>query len=116
MSLNVYRTIDEGLDEKKNFLPGKSHEALYAELKADGRAELRRDGKEIRKVFFEKDYGPTLIYLLCHGQNDKALDPAQREKLEIDVKDFVAPNDVYVDYKYPCGPIIFLNSCSSGAS
>jgi hypothetical protein len=114
VSMNVFRTIDQEVGG--NFLPGKSHETLCTELEPDAKAELRRDGKEIRKVFFENNYGPTLIYFLCHGQNDKPLNPSQREKLEIDVKDFVAPNDVYVDSKYPSGPIIFLNSCSSGAA
>ena len=115
ISMNVFRTVDEGLEDKK-FKPGQSHEDLCVELAPDVRTELHRNGKEIRKVFVDENYGPTMIYLACHGQNDKPLDPAQREKLEIDVKDFVAPNDVYVDYKYPAAPIIFLNSCSSGAS
>ena len=115
ISMNVFRTVDEGL-ENNEFKPGQSHADLCAELAPDVKTELHRVGNEIRKVFVEQNYGPTMIYLACHGQTDKPLDPGQREKLEIDVKQFVAPNDVYVDYKYPAGPIIFLNSCSSGAS
>ena len=114
VSMNVFRTIDQGL-EGNTFLPGKSHETLAAELQPEITVELRREGSEIRKIFVEENYRPTMIYLLCHGQNDKPL-IGQDEKLEIDVNNFVLPRDVYVGYAYPSGPIIFLNSCSSGAA
>ena len=114
VSLNIYPPLDEDF-QGREFLPGESHEKLRAELEPLMQAELHRNEADIRHVFDAANYKPTVIYLLCHGQNDRALDPKQREKLEIDKEKFVEPAQVYVNNKYPCGPIMFLNSCSSGA-
>jgi hypothetical protein len=118
VSLNIFRTIDEGFAGSvgRKFLPGQSHEDFCKELAPDIKSEIHKSGAEILKVFNALNYDATLIYLLCHGQNDKPLDSSQREKLQVDEKDFIVPEDLFVQYKYPRGPIVFLNSCSSGAS
>ncbi len=115
LSMNVFRTIDQDFVGSK-FLPGQSHETLSAELAPTLKTEVRKTGDDILRVFDTLNYEATLIYLFCHGQNDKALDPNQREKLEVDEDKFLSPNDLPKKIKYPRGPIVFLNSCSSGAS
>jgi len=89
---------------------------LCALLEPGVKTELHTKGADIKGIFYTSNYTPTMIYILCHGQNDKPLDPSQSEKLEIDEKEFIEPKDIYVPYKYSSGPIVFLNSCSSGAS
>jgi hypothetical protein len=114
-SLNLFRTIDKDFAGKK-FLPGKSHEDLNAELEQHGvKSEVRSKGSDILPIFDTEDYEATLIYFFCHGQNDKALDPKVREKLQIDETEFITADDLPLGVKYPRGPIIFLNSCSSGS-
>ena len=114
VSLNIFRTIDKDFAEKK-FLPGLSHDKLSADLAPAIKTDVHKKGDDILRVFDTLNYEATLIYLFCHGQNDKALDPNQREKLEVDEQSFVAPKDLPPKVKYPRGPIVFLNSCSSGA-
>ena len=114
-SFNLFRTIDKDFAGKK-FLPGKSHEQLSEYLQERGvQTEVRSTGSDILPIFNTEDYGATLIYFFCHGQNDKALDPKVREKLEIDEKEFITADDLPSGVKYPHAPIIFLNSCSSGS-
>jgi hypothetical protein len=113
VSMNIYRTIDDDFADRK-VLPGQSHETFSAELAPTVKTEVRKTGGDIRQIF-ETANEATLIYLFCHGQNDKALDPKQQEKLEVDKDIFVSPIDLPRGIKYPRGPIVFLNSCSSGS-
>jgi hypothetical protein len=116
VSMNIFRTIDKDFNGR-NVLPGQSHENLSAELGPSVKTAVHKTGADILPVFKSLNYDAdaTLIYLFCHGQNDKALDANQREKLEVDEKTFLAPTDLTPKIKYQRGPIVFLNSCSSGA-
>jgi hypothetical protein len=114
VSMNIFRTIDKDFGERK-ILPGQSHENLSAEFGSSVKTDVHKTGNDILGIFNTPNYEATLIYLFCHGQNSKALDPNQREKLEIDEQNFVAPKDLPPKIKYPRGPIVFLNSCSSGS-
>jgi|GEM_PF-806469 len=116
VSFNLFSTIDNGY-QGSAFLPGASHEALSQTFAAAGvRTEVWKNGADIKaNVINKKGHEATLIYFFCHGQNDKPLNPQQREKLEIDKGDYIAPLDVPRRLGFPRAPLIFLNSCSSGA-
>lgn len=116
VSFNLFRTIDDGYEESA-FRPGASHEELSGRLEAAGvQTEVWKSGDDIRHNVIEKDsHRATLLYFLCHGQNDRPIHPQQREKLEIDEEQFVAPLNVPRGLLFPSGPLVFLNSCNSGS-
>jgi hypothetical protein len=58
----------------------------------------------------------NVIYLYCHGRSDDPFDKGGGEQLELDENTIIEPS--FFDYgqnKYRRGPIVILNSCSSGA-
>lgn len=79
------------------------------------KVDLKNNGNEIKQVLQSKNYRATLIYLYCHGSNDHPFLDNQTERLELD-KDIVIDPDFLNDgIQFACGPVVFLNSCSSGA-
>jgi hypothetical protein len=56
-----------------------------------------------------------LIYLYCHGRNDHPFMDGQTEMLELDRGIEIDPDFLNDGIQFACGPIVFLNSCSSCA-
>lgn len=79
------------------------------------RTDVRKTGNDIKSMLFTPDYEATVIYLYCHGSNDKPLQESQSELLELDEGMRIGPNLLTDGSTFKNGPIVFLNSCSSGA-
>lgn len=79
------------------------------------RIDVRKTGQDIKTMLFTPDYEATVIYLYCHGSNDKPLQDSQKELLELDEGILIDPNLLTDGSTFKHGPIVFLNSCSSGA-
>ena len=113
-SFNLNTTIDAAF-AGKNFLPVASHNAFGQELSALGVAvEVFDEAGEMRKLLRTEDCASTLLYFYCHGQNDKPLADDHAEKLELAEGEYLVPEDLDDEVIYPRGPLVFLNSCSSG--
>lgn len=114
-SFNLNTAIDEAF-AGKGFLPVASHDAFKGELAADGvAADVYESGDDIRRLLRTENCESTLFYFYCHGQNDKPLADDHTEKLEIARDAFLEPRQLDDGVTYPRGPLVFLNSCSSGA-
>ena len=72
-------------------------------------ASLLDNKTAVQAAFVAPDYQASLIYLLCHGQNNS-------EGMALEFTDYKpTPRSVDVKNKYPHRPVIFVNSCSIGA-
>ncbi len=115
ISFNLNSTIDEAFGAS-SYKPVKSHVEFAGQFADQAiKFEVKTTGEEIKKMLLAGDCEATLIYLYCHGQNDNPLQENQSERLEIDRDDFIRPRFLDNGQTYRRGPIIFLNSCSSGA-
>ncbi|MDQ3685364.1 MAG: C25 family cysteine peptidase [Acidobacteriota bacterium] len=115
LNLSLNTTIDEAF-AGKSFLPVASHTAFEKEIRAKGfNVEVFDDGPEIKQMLRSENNNATLIYLYCHGQNDRPLVEDHVETLELDHVHSIQPTFLDDEIKYNRGPIIFLNSCSSAA-
>jgi hypothetical protein len=105
ISMGMDEEIDHG-DNDYPFLPVQfQKEFCSAVLKEHGKC--LQDYQEICSVF-EHAYPATLIYLFCHGCEEKL-------KFGDDASATLEPHSVNVDGgRYPNWPIIFLNACSAG--
>jgi hypothetical protein len=115
VSLNVNPTIDdESLDLQ--YRPVAQHNNFFDKnLRKPLRGELRMDGKSIKKLLLS-DTSANLIYLYCHGSSDDPYQLGGGEQLELDKNATIDPTFFYFGKKkYRRGPIVILNSCSSGA-
>jgi hypothetical protein len=115
VSLNVNPIIDSefaGLPYK----PVKKHKSFYnSQLRRKKLGELNMSGEAIKKMLLSASTA-NLIYLYCHGKSDDPFDKSGGEQLEVDLDDVIEPPFFdYGDTKYLRGPIVILNSCSSGA-
>jgi hypothetical protein len=84
-------------------------------LRADGRLEgLQDDCDAMRAVLQDADSDATLIYVYCHGS---AANPfgGSDEVLQLADNCQVGPADLAGSTRYAGAPIVFLNSCQSGA-
>lgn len=115
ISLNLNPTIDEDF-EQLPYRPVKEHRKFYeAELRKHGLGQWKVGGEAIKKNLLSKSKA-NIIYLYCHGKSDDPYDGGGGEQLELDKDHIIEPEFFdYGDNKYLRGPIVILNSCSSGA-
>ncbi|HEX8162883.1 MAG TPA: hypothetical protein VF538_13515 [Pyrinomonadaceae bacterium] len=115
VSLNVNPTID-GLFEGLQYKPVKKHKSFFnSHLRRKKIGELNMNGEAIKRMLLS-DTAANIIYLYCHGKSDDPYEKGGGEQLELDQDDVIEP--AFFDYgsnKYLRGPIVILNSCSSGA-
>ena len=112
-TFNLNPTIDEAFAGKP-FQPVASHSAFGKRLSESGVAvEFFEKAGDIRKLL-RSENDSTLLYFYCHGQNDKPLADDHAEKLELDRDEYLEPRHLDDGVVYPRGPLVFLNSCSSG--
>ncbi|MCG8454884.1 MAG: C25 family cysteine peptidase, partial [Holophagales bacterium] len=112
--INVNPSID-GERANREARPGASHQEIPGMLPEGVGAELCFDGPEIRDTLALEDPSSTLIYLFCHGEQERALDGWSRELLMVDEGVEVTPDTVDTKLPLEKAPIVVLNSCSSGA-
>jgi hypothetical protein len=115
VSLNLNPTIDEDFKELP-YSPIREHRNFYQnELRKNKLGQLRVGGEAIKKNLLSKSRA-NVIYLYCHGRSDDPYDGGGGEQLELDRDDVIEPDFFnYGENKYLRGPIVILNSCSSGA-
>lgn len=114
VSYNVNPTIDDAF-ARNDFKPVEAQLRWVQQQEDHIRIELRKDGNAIKTMLQTANYGATLIYLYCHGQNDHPFTNKQVEKLELDKGISITPAFLNDGITFSHGPIVFLNSCSSGA-
>ncbi|MBV9958266.1 MAG: CHAT domain-containing protein [Acidobacteria bacterium] len=117
VSLNFNPTIDEtGAFEGSAYKPVADQISVAQNSYAGKVSKLEINvGKEaIKKMIAQKNYAATLIYFYCHGQSDGTFIVTQDEKLEVDRNFYIDPAFIDNSINFSNGPIIFLNSCSSG--
>ena len=112
--LAIGKTIEEGDAATKGTKEAVEWQRNYVtkRLKANGRLAMER--KEIEPIFVAAKYSATFVYLLCHGQS-KSSGGSADDVLEFAKDYLVTPNTLITKNVYNQSPIIFLNSCSSGA-
>ena len=114
LSCNFNPTID--VIAGATYKPVTDQETWVKQLDASKyKIDVRKTGPDIKTMLFTPDYEATVIYLYCHGSNDKPLQESQRELLELDEGVQIDPNVLTDGSTFKHGPIVFLNSCSSGA-
>jgi hypothetical protein len=115
VSLNVNPTIDT-LFEELQYKPVKKHKSFFnSYLRTKKLGELNMSGEAIKKMLLSESTA-NIIYLYCHGKSDDPYGKGGGEQFELDQDDIIEPP--FFDYgenKYLRGPIVILNSCSSGA-
>ncbi|MBI3797522.1 MAG: winged helix-turn-helix domain-containing protein [Deltaproteobacteria bacterium] len=114
VSVNLNPTIDDEFRDSA-FQPVQSHRNFCESLQGRVAHEIRQAGSDIRKMLRSPDHQATLIYLYCHGQGDQPFFEGRRELLELDQNTQIEPDFLNGSAVFPHGPIVFLNSCSSGA-
>lgn len=111
VSMNLNHTIEAGF-EKRPYNPIRKHEEYFNQSLGSSMGELMMKGDEIKKVILS-DSKATIIYLYCHGKSD---DEKNWEEILVDKNYRVQPATLAAKKnKYQSGPIVILNSCSSGA-
>jgi hypothetical protein len=112
ISLNLNKTIEEAF-KTRSFKPIDFHRKFYqSSLTSCG--QLLDDPDRIKEVLLAADNKATIIYLYCHGRSTSLYD-ASGDQLELDTGTVITPSFLD-DTKYPRGPIVVLNSCSSAAT
>jgi len=115
VSLNVNPTIDDEL-QNVPYKPVSEHTNFFEKnLRKPRRGELRTDGESIKELLLS-DSNANIIYLYCHGTSDDPYQLGGGEQLILDEGATIDPTFFYYGKKkYRRGPIVILNSCSSGA-
>jgi len=112
VSLNLNKTIEEAF-EKRDFKPIAFHHQFFqSSLSSCG--QLLEEPELIKERLLAADNNATIIYLYCHGRSTSLYD-ATGDQLELDTGNVITPAFLD-DTKYPRGPIVVLNSCSSAAT
>jgi hypothetical protein len=114
VSVNLNPTIDiDGVEAGDK--PIAVQQAWAARLGEQGRLDgLQADCKAMRQVLQNAANDATLIYLYCHGN---AANPfgGKDELLQLAEGCGLKPRDLQGETTYRAAPIVFLNSCQSGA-
>ncbi len=116
VSLNVNPTIDEEFLDLP-YKPVTEHNHFFNKnLLKPRRGELRMDGDSIKELLLS-DSSANIIYLYCHGRSDDPYQAGGGEELQLDEEAIIDPSFFNHENgkKYRRGPIVILNSCSSGA-
>jgi hypothetical protein len=115
VNLNLNPVIDEELSQSGfsgPYKPRVAHENFFKSKLGVGRGNCIVEGHNIVSSVLSETPA-TIIYLYCHGKN---ADSISRELLEVDTKVYIDPDTVANEkYFYTSGPLLILNSCSSGA-
>lgn len=111
ISLNLNKTIEEAF-KGREFKPIEFHRKFY-QSSLSNCGQLLDDPESIMEFLLASDNKATIIYLYCHGKSTSLSDPTGDE-LVLEGKT-ITPSFLD-DTKYLRGPIVVLNSCSSGAT
>lgn len=115
ISYNLNPTIDQAF-AGAGFQPVLDQETWAGQLdKSKCKVEVKKRGADILSMLQTPGYEATMIYLYCHGSNDHPFQDNQSELLELDTGVSIDPEVLTDGSTFKCGPIVFLNSCSSGA-
>src|SRR5262249_16926210 len=114
VSLNLNPDIDEQL-QSPPFRPLEHHQEFFESYLGPELGELLKTEVEIKNLLLSNDCKATVIYLYCHGSNNDPFRPGGVEQLGIAKNSVIGPNFLSDGKKFLRGPIIILNSCSSGA-
>jgi hypothetical protein len=114
MCLNPH--IDNDVPSSDVYKPVVEHRLFYEKLPGFSDKE-RLEGFQQIKAFLQNQTpsATTLIYFYCPGAS---ADPAEgkAEQLELERKRFITPTTIGPTFdRFPRRPLVFLNSCSSGA-
>jgi serine/threonine protein kinase len=112
--LNVNNSIDATLVAKPDH-GLRSHRTFFAEQVNARVGEFRSEPKQIKSLLECKDCPGSLIYFYCHGRSENPFDANQTEQLEIGPDTYIDHFDLPQDGLFADRPLVFLNSCSSGA-
>lgn len=113
ISLNLNPTIDLG--PYSRLKPMEYHTQFFNEEITAKQGELLTEGDKIIDTLMSSNNHATVIYLYCHGTNDKPFTSGALETLEVDNKKRITPDDIRNNrqVEFDRGPIIILNSCLS---
>lgn len=115
VSLNLNPQIDAELSGgafPSRYKPGDEHKNFYVRKLGEERGDFLTKGNDIKSAVLSQTKA-TVIYLYCHG---RGADDQGKELLELDDKVYIEPETVaFEQYYYTSGPLLILNSCSSGA-
>lgn len=114
ISFNLNPTIDEDFRDNA-YKPVAAQREFYEALPASVARELSTNGNDTRKSLQARNSQATFIYLYCHGQSLRPFRDDQAEMLELDEGVRLVPAQLNNGFSFSRGPIIFLNSCNSGA-
>ena len=112
VSLNLNKAIEEAF-ENREFKPIDFHRRFF-QSSLTNRGQLLDDPEQIKDLLLAPDNKSTIIYLYCHGQSTSLVDPTGDE---LQLASGISITPEFLDTtKYPRGPIVILNSCSSAAT
>jgi len=114
LSYNLNPTIDERFAES-SFKPVVAQIQWAQEDLKVATVDLRNRGEDIKQILQTANYAATFIYVYCHGRNNHPFLDNQTESLELDREVTIDPDFLNDGIAFKNAPIIFLNSCSSGA-
>ncbi len=114
VSINLNPTIDNAFKTKK-FKPIAFHQDFYNTRIVASGGEIWQTGVDIVNQLLSTNNQATMIYLYCHGSSSVPFSPGVVEQLEFDSTTNIKPSSLNFSNVYARGPIVILNSCSSGA-
>jgi hypothetical protein len=108
--------LNPDIDDEMQWKAGKPVSWQRGEFqRALAAVDLRDQCAQARKLLEADRTAGTMIYFYCHGGAERAFDPNYPEVLQVDAQCRIEANDVAFDANLSDAPIVFLNSCSSGA-
>jgi hypothetical protein len=114
VSINLNPTIDKAF-KGKPFQPIQFHQDFYDKRIGATAGEIWKAGTDIYKELLSMNNQATVIYLYCHGSSSVPFSPSIAEQLELDDTTSIKPSSLNLPNVYERGPIVILNSCSSGS-
>jgi hypothetical protein len=114
VSLNVNPTIDGTLTDNLG-LARQSHKTFFTRSVPMLNGELLNDPQKIKALLQQIQAPATFLYFYCHGRNQNPYQPSQTEELELAPNITINPHFLPEGIMFPNKPVVFLNSCSSGA-
>jgi hypothetical protein len=115
LSLNLNPDIDKDYRDDSPYRPVAAHRIFYKDMCNQGyHGDCWENGLKIKEVLLQDTNNPNVIYLYCHGSNSNPFSNNQKEELQLDANTFIDPSLIRNDHPFRRGPIVVLNSCSSG--
>ncbi|MBX9635146.1 MAG: hypothetical protein K2X44_09215, partial [Magnetospirillum sp.] len=113
VNLNVNPSLEKKLAEGPTPLIC-THERFF--LNKEYVEKFNKSGSEIQQVLTSKSTEAGLLYFYCHGESEKPYQVGHSERLEFQEGfEHFRPGDIRTDPKFKASPVVFLNSCGSGA-